>query len=303
MFKYVASAVALKCFSAGPVMRGLYRAAGNRVGNKHRQAGVMPQYYLERVKRTVRIAKEYGIVRDGARVIELGTGWLHWEALTLRLFWDIEAICFDVWDNRQLGGLKNYWNQLGGLLESHLDLTAAQLRRAREILTIISKVESFDELYSTLGFKYVVDAEGSLRQFADSSFDLVVSAGVLEHVKRQALPALIADSYRLLKRGGFALQSIDTSDHLSHYDSSVSKKKYLTYSQPVWRLVFENQVQYINRLQRGEWIQLFGSNGFEVIEEDSRQIDISNVNVAPEYSQMKKEDLACTTVRVTLKKN
>ena len=32
--------------------------------------------------------------------------------MTLRLFYDIKAVLFDVWDNRQLGGLKNYIRQL-----------------------------------------------------------------------------------------------------------------------------------------------------------------------------------------------
>lgn len=302
MVKYVAAAVALKCLSAGKPTRRFYRALGNKIGNNWRSSGVMPGYYLERVRRTLQVANQFGIVRDGDRAIELGTGWLHWEALTLRLFWDVEAVLFDVWDNRQLGGLKNYWGQLRGLLESNVPATPAQIRRARGVLDSVVKVDSFEELYERMGFRYVVQPDGSLDQFADSSFDLVVSGGVLEHVHRESLPALAAGMRRILKCGGIALLSIDTSDHLSHYDASVSKKKYLSYSEPTWRLLFQNEVQYINRMQRGEWIDLFESNGFEVIEEDSRRIDISNVRPTAAYAQMNHEDLACTTVRVTLKK-
>ena len=302
MVKYVATAVALKCFSTGPRMRHLYRTLGNRLGNSRRSTGVMPAYYLERVRRTMQVANDHHIVRDGDRVIELGTGWLHWEAITLRLFWDIEAVLFDVWDNRQLGGLKNYWSQLGRLLEGNVDLTKTQLLRARSILDAVSEVQSFEELYALLGFQYVIQETGSLAQFSNSSFDVVVSGGVLEHVNKESLPHLIEDTHRILKAGGIALHSIDTSDHLSHYDSSVSKKKYLSYSEPVWRLMFENEVQYFNRVQRGDWIDLFNANGFDVIEEDSRQVDISNVRLAPAYEGMNKGDLACTTVRVTLKK-
>ena len=302
MVKYVAAAVALKCMSAGSPTRRFYRALGNRVGNNRRSSGVMPGFYLERVRRTLKVANQFGIVRDGSRVIELGTGWLHWEALTLRLFWDVEAVVFDVWDNRQLGGLKNYWSQLRNLLDTEVPATPAQIRRARAVLDSVVKVESFEELYSLMGFRYVVQPDGSLSQFADSSFDLVVSGGVLEHVNRSALPALASDTRRILKNGAIALHSIDTSDHLSHYDSSVSKKKYLSYSEQTWKFLFENEVQYINRLQRGEWIHLFESNGFQVIEEDSRRIDISNVRPTAAYAQMNPEDLATTTVRVTLKK-
>src|SRR6202040_1146893 len=96
--------------------RSFYRRLGNTVGNRRRSSGVMPDYYAERVKRMLRLQKQYSIVSDGDRIIELGTGWLHWEALTLRLFYDIKAVLFDVWDNRQLGGLKNYVRQLKPML-------------------------------------------------------------------------------------------------------------------------------------------------------------------------------------------
>src|ERR1043165_3728637 len=102
MIKYIAVALSLKSFSCGPAMRLLYRQLGNKVGGRRRATGPMPGYYAERIKRMLRLTRQYNIVRDGDRILELGTGWLHWEALTLRLFFDIKAVLFDVWDNRQL---------------------------------------------------------------------------------------------------------------------------------------------------------------------------------------------------------
>src|SRR5688500_13425313 len=102
MVKYIAAAVCLKCISCGSPMRRFYRALANQVEGKRRRTGSMPAYYPDRVKRILRLNRQHGIVRDGDRILELGTGWLHWEALTLRLFFDIKAVLFDVWDNRQL---------------------------------------------------------------------------------------------------------------------------------------------------------------------------------------------------------
>src|SRR5262245_41296508 len=102
MIKYIATAGALKVFSRGPAMQRLYRRLGNRFGGSRRSSGPMPAYYAERVKRILRLLREHPLVKDGDRIIELGTGWLHWEALTLRLFYDIEAVLYDVWDNRQM---------------------------------------------------------------------------------------------------------------------------------------------------------------------------------------------------------
>src|SRR4029077_17381251 len=130
MVKYVTTAVALRGFSCSPLTQRLYRSLGNGVGGRRRSSGRMTGYYPERVKRMLRLQKKYNIVQDGDRILELGTGWLHWEALTLRLFYDIEAVLFDVWDNRQLGGLKNYLRQLRSLLDSDFGLSAAESKRA-----------------------------------------------------------------------------------------------------------------------------------------------------------------------------
>ena len=302
MVKYVTTAVALKCFSSSALMRNLYRRLGNTVGNRRRGSGAMPDYYPERVKRMLRLQKQHGIVNNGDRILELGTGWLHWEALTLRLFYDIKAVLFDVWDNRQLGGLKNYVRQLGSKLNNGFGLTAAELSRAQSIIAEILKVKSFDQLYELLGFEYVVESSGSLRQFQNDSFQLVVSGGVLEHVKRDALPNLIAETRRILRPGGWAVHSIDTADHLEHYDRTVSPKMYLSFSEETWRRLCENEVQYINRLQRGEWLELFKAHGFELIEEEARRVDVSRLRLAERYVHMDKGDLECTVLRLALRR-
>ena len=302
MVKYIAAAVALKCFSCGALMRRAYRSLGNQFGGRQRQTGSMPAYYPDRLKRMLRLNRQFGLVRDGDRILELGTGWLHWEALTLRLFYDVHSVLYDVWDNRQLGGLKNYVRQLGAGLGNGYELTPGELERARTLIERIDGVQSFDQLYQLLSFKYVVEETGSLGQFADNSFQLVVSGGVLEHVPRGALPTLMKESYRVLKPGGWAVHSIDTSDHLSHYDGAVNKKRYIGFSERTWRLLCDNEVQAINRVQRGEWLALFKGAGFELTEEEYREVDISGLSVAPRFASMDRKDLATTIVRLTMRK-
>ena len=262
----------------------------------------MPRYYPERVKRMLGLQKKHNIVRNGDRVLEIGTGWLHWEALTLRLFYDIDAVLFDVWDNRQLGALKNYVGQLAPMLNGEFGLTDREARRAQTIAAEILKLDSFEELYRHLGFEYVVESSGSLSQFPSNQFQLVVSGGVLEHVKRDALPHLITETYRILKPSGWAVHSIDTADHLEHYDRTVSPKMYLRFSEQTWRGLFENEVQYINRVQRGEWMDLFINNGFESVEEEAHRVDISQLRLAERYRYMKRSDLECTVLKVALRK-
>lgn len=301
MIKYFATAAALKVLSFTPPMRRFYRILGNNIGGRRRGHGEIPGYYLERIKRTLRLAKQHGIVKNGDRILELGTGWLHWEALSLRLFFDIKAVLYDVWDNRQLGGLHNYMRQLRSALPT-LGLTAAEVARASDLIGKILAVDNFTDLYALLDFEYVVAPDGSLKQFSDQSFNLVISAGVLEHVNRGAVPTLIAEMSRVLKPGGWAVHSIDTSDHLSHYDLSASRKKYLSYPEWTWKAFLENEVQYINRLQRSDWLAMFSEHKFTVAEEDSRRIDISDLRIAPPYAHIDRSDLACTVLKVALRK-
>ena len=301
MVKYVATAVALKCFSLTPLTRKIYRRLGNRVGDNRRSSEQMPGYYADRVRRIIRLAHQHKIVADGDRVLELGTGWLHWEALTLRLFFEIKAVLFDVWDNRQLAGLKNYVRQLDAMLDESFGLPASDIARARSLIASVLQVENFEELYSLLGFEYLVESSGSLDSLADKSFQLVVSGGVLEHVHRAALPTLIKATRRVLRDGGWAVHSIDTADHLEHYDQTVSPKLYLGFSETTWNLLCANDVQYINRLQRGEWMTLFDTSGFEVVEEEARRVDIGRIKIAPRFAAMEQGDLECTVLRLALR--
>src|SRR5207237_5593045 len=103
-------------------------------------------------------------------------------------------------------------------------------------------------------------------------------------------------THRILKSGGWAVHSIDTADHLEHYDRTVSPKMYLSFSERTWKTFFENEVQYINRMQRGEWLELFQKSGFELIEEDAHRVDISQLNLAERFVHMDQQDLECTNL-------
>src|SRR5215472_17040171 len=113
MVKYHLTALALKGFSCCEPTRTLYRGLGNWLGARKRASAAMPSYYFERVQRNVATCLKYGPpLQANDLLLELGTGWIHWEALTLRLFFDFQAVLYDVWDNRQLIALKSFLRQL-----------------------------------------------------------------------------------------------------------------------------------------------------------------------------------------------
>jgi SAM-dependent methyltransferase len=292
MFKYCLTAMALKGFSASPLTRRMYRSLGNNFGAKKRASTPMPAYYIERINRMLRIARSYGAPKDGTRLIELGTGWCHWEAITTKLFFDIEATLYDVWDNRQISALKNYLGQLDSSLDK-LEISNEQRASAHNTIAAIREATDYEAIYSLLGFHYVLDHEGKLNQLAKESFDLVVSAGVLEHISAQDAPQFVDAIGALLKPGGFSVHSINIRDHLYLYDGTVSPKQYLQYSNRFWSLCFENGVQYINRIQRSKWLELFRKAGLTLLEEQVEQEDLSGLKIATEYRKYDTEDLRC----------
>jgi len=303
MLKYLAQAAALKAFSCGRPMRLLYRKLGNHFGAKRRTRGDIPEFYLDRIKTMIDLAKHHGIVKDGSRVLEVGTGWLHWEAITLRLFFDVQAVLFDVWDNRQMPALKHHLQQLRSRLDrTLLDLPDSVLSQARTRIDLALRAGSFEELYDSLGFRYVLNPLGDLRGLPDESFDFVVSAGVLEHIEDHIIAPLINDTFRVLKPGGWALHDIDMSDHLAYYDSRMHEKYYLRCEEWLWKLVGENKVQYINRLQKGEWIKVFQSSKFQVVTERGGRCNMDGLRPAMRYQTMSMEELQCTHLTVLLRK-
>jgi predicted SAM-dependent methyltransferase len=270
----------------------MYRQLGNTVGSKKRVAGQMPTFYLDRINRTLRVAHSCGAPKNGDRLIELGTGWLHWEAVTARLFFDVGGVLFDVWDNRQINGLKNYLQQLDKSLDK-LNIDASQRDRAHKLICQIREVDDYPDLYALLGFEYVIDPTGRLNLFEDGSFDVAVSAGVMEHIYAEDVPDFVRGIARLLRPGGYSINSINIRDHLYQYDRSVSIKQYLQYPPWVWSLCFENDVQYINRLQRSEWLRLFKTAGFALVEEEVEIEDLSGLKVAAAFQKYGEDDLRC----------
>lgn len=301
MIKYMFTAMALKAFSLSRHTRKAYRDLGNSIGAKKRENGKIPNYYLNRINWTLHLNRTFGFPKDGDNLLEIGTGWLHWEAITNRLFFNIKAVLYDVWDNRQLNGIKNYLTQLDSRLHE-IDASDSQRDHAHQLIKEIKKVSSFSDLYDLLGFEYRVDPHGKLGQLELRKFNVIVSAGVMEHIPEKDVCFLVKDISGLLKPGGYSAHSINIRDHLFAYDNSISQKQYLTYSDRAWKTWFENQVQYINRIQRSEWLTSFEKVGLELVKEEVENISLSNIVVGKRFQKYDIADLSCGNLKVVHRK-
>jgi len=302
MIKYMMTATALKFFSLSPQTRHMYRWLGNNLGQRRRIRNGLSEKYIERAKHILDVYEKYQVLQKGDKVLEIGTGWTHWESTVTRLFYDVEVTLFDVWDNRQLGAYKAYCRQFGEVVNEEFHLNAEQRERVHTLIEVILKAASFEEIYDKLDFNYVINPEGTLDPFADNTFAAIYSSNVLEHVERRILPSFTKDFYRILRPGGYSIQQIDLGDHLSYYDPGVSLKNYLRYSDKTWERFFANDVQYFNLVQRPEWSGYFDEAGLTMVNEEDISADISSIKIDRQYRGLDDQDLRCLTLRVVHQK-
>lgn len=286
-----------------PMTKILYRQAGNVLGNKRRKKG-LPAHYIQRAHHNLSLIEAQGGIRDGMRIMELGTGWAHWEALFPRLFYDVEALLFDVWDNRQFAGFIGYAHDLRQRLRNEVDRPAEAIDRAEALLDQVLRLSSFEDVYALLGFRYIVSSDGSLDSIADGYLDLIVSSDVLEHVHVDAVPSLIKAMHRVLKPGSFVGHKIVPFDHLKIYAKDVHDKNYLQFDDTQWNRWFANDVQYQNRIQHSEWIDLFEAGGFTI---DSIEVvegqPLNGLSISKRFSHLPAIDLVAINTSIVARRS
>jgi hypothetical protein len=298
MIRYVAAAALSKAFSATSATRGLYRLLGNQLLGRMRTGKPLPERYVHRAQTLLDVVDRHGILRPGDHVLELGTGWVHWEGTILGLFHDVQVTMYDVCDNRLFGAYRHYLRGLRDAGLARLSVAPDRKARARQLIGAVLRASSFEEAYALLGSTYLMDPTGLLRGPREGRYRLIVSCDVLEHVPRDTMPGYLRTARRLLRAGGWSYHQIDLADHFSYYDPTVSPKNYYRYSDTVWRRCFDSDVQYINRLQRPDWLALFGGAGFRVVEETLASEPIGDIALAEPYRALDPTDRDCLQMRV-----
>ena len=124
----------------------------------------------------------------------------------------------------------------------------------------------------------------------------------MEHIRVEDVPDFTRNIGRLLKSGAYSVHTINLKDHLYTYDRTVSPKQYLRYPDWAWRLWFENDVQYINRIQRPDWLDLFKKAGLTLVEEEIETEDLSGISIDKTYNTYSDADLRCSYMGIVHRK-
>ena len=302
MIRYFLAAQGLKAFSMTPGTRRAYRAIGNRIGGRKRAARINPSY-IRRASENLAWLEQALDIAPGMTILELGTGWVHWESLFTRLFHPVRIVAMDVWDNRQFDGFRRYCEDLATRLDTEVPRPEGERQAARALLQRIARCPDFETVYRELGMRYVVEPSGRLNFQETGSVDAIISSDVLEHVPAEAFQTLVEDMFRVLKPGGVSSHQVVPADHLCIYDRSAHPKNYLRYSNRTWRAFFQNEVQYVNRLQASQIRAMFERAGFEDIRlEVTERAPLGDLPLAAEFAGLDRDDLECAVFRMAARK-
>jgi hypothetical protein len=257
---------------------------------------------MQRARAIIEQVRRFDLIRPGDRLLEIGTGWLAWESTVLRVFFDVQVTLFDVWDNRQFAPFQRYFRDFAASVDEQIPMSLEERRRVHSLLDSLAETTDWAEAYRVLGHEYVVDSH--LAVLPSDTYALVFSASVLEHIQRTILREEVAEFARVLRPGGYSLHLIDLGDHLAYYDDAIPcLKNYLRYSERTWRILFENDVQYFNRVQPAEWLSAFADAGLVLVDQTRYDIDLGTMQIAAKFREMEPVDLACGTLNLLHQKS
>jgi SAM-dependent methyltransferase len=237
---------------------------------------------------------------SGARLMEIGTGWHPALPLCFILAGARSIATFDI--VRLLGETEIY--RLLGSLDMHVpriaELAGENAATIHTRLVELRRTKNLGELLSKSCIEYFAPADGRATGLMPASIDLVYSNSVLEHVPREVICGLMEESFRVLKPGGLVLHNVGCNDHYAFFDKSISFVNFLQYGEREWR-IWNNPIQYQNRLRAPEFVDLAIQAGFEIIGKRTHvrpgtMEALAHLRIAPQFNRFTRDEVAATTV-------
>ncbi|HYG16485.1 MAG TPA: methyltransferase domain-containing protein [Bacteroidia bacterium] len=148
------------------------------------------------------------------------------------------------------------------------------------------------------GIAYRVPVIPSATGLPAANFDFIHSTDTLEHIPAGEVLPILEECYRLLKQGGVISCIIDLQDHYAYFDKSLSPFNFYNYPERKWNRLYNNYLQYQNRLRVNDFIKLFADAGFVSVQVEKEFIkgagleELYTMQKAEKFEGYKLEDLA-----------
>jgi SAM-dependent methyltransferase len=133
---------------------------------------------------------------------------------------------------------------------------------------------SLKELY---GIEYRAPCDARRTDLPSNSVDCITSTSTMEHISPADIRAILTECHRLLKPDGIMTMAIDYLDHYSFFDKNISGYNFLRYSDSKWQM-FSPPLHFQNRLRHPDYVALFESCGFQIIEEERNEGTAADVD-------------------------
>ena len=227
-------------------------------------------------------------------VVELGTGWHPVVPVAMALSGVGRVISVDLQplfqDEQIIETLEAF--------RSHIDRHPQAFEPAaasRVALALAMSPGDGRQRLDSLGVSSLV-ADASKLAMGSASVDLVTSNNTLEHIPADALASILSEFRRVIRPGGASSHLIDLADHYAGFDSSLTPYHFLRFSQRRWEL-FNNSLQYQNRLRHSQYLDIFERSGWFLTAEDVTRDTalLASESVHADFSHFAPEDLAVHT--------
>ena len=235
-----------------------------------------------------------------ANAIELGTGWLPIVPIALALCGIRQIYSVDISPltrpNLVRDTLQYFITYIEeGRIHEHLPIKNMDVDLLKQAQAILDATSIEDALKHLNIITIVTDARYT--DFEADSIEYFVSNSTMEHIPPEILNGILQEFYRIGTNKALHSHLIDMSDHYSHFDKSITPYNFLKFEDNVWRL-FNNSLQYQNRLRITDYRQIHTETGFEILLEknsNSRQEQLNQIQLADRFKSYAHEDLIVTS--------
>ena len=270
----------------------------NRVLQRYvtRSLDLTDEYFLEKwrqCERHLNIYRELSGDGIGFTALELGTGWMPITPIGLALGGARRVYSIDMQSlirkEQVVAVLEAYQRHLRrGTVElpdpRAMDRLGDVLGRADEL--------AVDELLAALGIETLI-ADARTAPLATGSVDLLLSNNTLEHIPGEVIAGILREFRRLASDRAVMCHFIDMADHYTTFDDSITVYNFLRFSDRTWPL-FNNELQYQNRLRLPDFRALHQDSGWKIVDEDNLAEPVEvfrQVKLAEEFQGYDEDDL------------
>ncbi len=247
--------------------------------------------------------REAGLRLEGARVLELGTGWFPIIPLMLRAAGSQTVYLTDVhrlMDKDTLLAALDFVSDNAGRIAAGL---AVPPGRVEDLVAEADTGKSLDDLLADLGLVYIAPFDVTTQM---PEVDAIVSHTVFEHIPPGILREILVHARKGLRPGGMMSHGIDNTDHRANKDDNLDRFDFLRYSDGAWKLLCVNPQDYTNRMRHSDYVALFSGTGYEVIHEKTYVLReslprLQSARLEARFSQKEPEDLAVAWSHIVIR--